>query len=299
MVIKTTGPISIQDIVNEFGGTPPHSLNEYYRGGLFVPNTNANRAIATTGNAIALNQFYGARKEIFLTYLLQGAGGAGGNGLADFSGSGSNNPGEKSGIMTRATYDSLVAANGGSFPSNPANSNYLAVVSGGAGGLHGRQGDITGGRGAASAYGLGGPGGSPNNAAPNPNWGHWGAGGGGGGGDDGSRSYLNLYGSDAAGDAGVGAGAGTRAESQILVDVEVDYVVIAGAGGNPAEIYNYKGGRGVPGYVSFTLSTDDNNTAYEVVNPNDGSQNSHYITNTIRYLRIERNGNVYLGASPP
>jgi hypothetical protein len=299
MAIKTSGPISINNIVAEFGGTAPHSLSEYYRGGQRVPNTNANIAIALSGNPISLNQFYGARKEIILTYLLQGAGGAGGNGLADGNGDGVNNPGQKSGIMTRARFDSLVASNGGTFPSNPADSNYLAVAAGGAGGSHGAQGQITGGTGAASSFGAGGPGGAENSAAPNPTWGHWGAGGGGGGGDDGSTSYLNLYGSDAAGNAGTGAGAGERLESLISIDVDVDYVVIAGGGGNPQERFNYKGGRGVPGFVSFTLSTDANSTTYQVVNPNNGSQDAHYIVNTIRYLRIRRDGTVYLGVTPP
>ena len=62
-------PISIQTIVNEFGGTAPHSLNEYYRGGGLVPNTPTNAAIPTSG-AIALSNFYGSanRSSANFTY---------------------------------------------------------------------------------------------------------------------------------------------------------------------------------------------------------------------------------------
>lgn len=54
--------ISIQTIVNEFGGTAPHSLSEYYRGGGLVPNAPVNSAIPTSGT-IALNNFYGASNQ--------------------------------------------------------------------------------------------------------------------------------------------------------------------------------------------------------------------------------------------
>ena len=39
MAIKTSGTISFTDIVNEFGGAAPYSLNQYYRGGARVPAT--------------------------------------------------------------------------------------------------------------------------------------------------------------------------------------------------------------------------------------------------------------------
>ena len=41
--------ISINTIATEFGGTVPHSLSEYYRGGGLVPNTPGNAAIPTSG----------------------------------------------------------------------------------------------------------------------------------------------------------------------------------------------------------------------------------------------------------
>jgi hypothetical protein len=63
MPLQTSGPISLANIAAEFGGTAPHSLSEYYRGGGLVPNAAANNAIPT-GGAISLNQFYGAANLI-------------------------------------------------------------------------------------------------------------------------------------------------------------------------------------------------------------------------------------------
>jgi hypothetical protein len=61
-------PLSINTIATEFGGTVPHSLNEYYRGGGRVPNIPANSAIPTSGT-IAISNFYGstARSTVTLT----------------------------------------------------------------------------------------------------------------------------------------------------------------------------------------------------------------------------------------
>ena len=38
MAVTSSAPISITDLVTEFGGSAPHSLTEYYRGGSLVPN---------------------------------------------------------------------------------------------------------------------------------------------------------------------------------------------------------------------------------------------------------------------
>lgn len=69
MPIKTSGTITIQDIVNEFGGTAPYSLSQYYRGGGRVPNgPSANANIAVSGS-ISLNQFYGAVNELLISLV--------------------------------------------------------------------------------------------------------------------------------------------------------------------------------------------------------------------------------------
>lgn len=59
MALQTSGAISINDLVAEFGGTAPHSLSEYYRGGALVPDTGTNSGVPTSG-AISLTDFYGA-----------------------------------------------------------------------------------------------------------------------------------------------------------------------------------------------------------------------------------------------
>lgn len=59
MTLQSSGPISIANIVTEFGGVAPHSLNEYYRGGTYVPNISVNNNVPTSGT-ISLSNFYGA-----------------------------------------------------------------------------------------------------------------------------------------------------------------------------------------------------------------------------------------------
>ena len=55
--------ISMTTIATEFGGTVPHSLSEYYRGGGLVPNAPVNAAIPTSGQ-IAMGNFYGSTNRI-------------------------------------------------------------------------------------------------------------------------------------------------------------------------------------------------------------------------------------------
>jgi len=58
MPLQTSGQISLNDIQNEFGGTNPTSITEYYRGGSFVPDTTTNSSIPTSGQ-ISFDDFYG------------------------------------------------------------------------------------------------------------------------------------------------------------------------------------------------------------------------------------------------
>ena len=64
MAVKTSGPLSLLDIQNEFGGEIPIGLDEYYRNGGRVPNNNAN--VAASG-LITMGSFYGAVNEIVAT----------------------------------------------------------------------------------------------------------------------------------------------------------------------------------------------------------------------------------------
>ena len=59
MAVTSSAPIDIGDLVTEFGGSTPHSLTEYYRGGSLGPNTTANNSVPTSG-AISLTDFLGA-----------------------------------------------------------------------------------------------------------------------------------------------------------------------------------------------------------------------------------------------
>jgi Phage tail fibre adhesin Gp38 len=56
MAIGGSGAISLNTIATEFGGTTPHGINEYYRGGSYVSLNN--EGIPTSGQ-IAFNQYYG------------------------------------------------------------------------------------------------------------------------------------------------------------------------------------------------------------------------------------------------
>ena len=59
MAVTSSAPIDIGDLVTEFGGSTPHSLTEYYRGGSLVPNTTTNASVPASG-AISLTDFFGA-----------------------------------------------------------------------------------------------------------------------------------------------------------------------------------------------------------------------------------------------
>ena len=59
MTLQSSGAISLSNIASEFGGSTPHSLSEYYRGGGLVPNHSNTNSIPTSGQ-ISFSQFYGA-----------------------------------------------------------------------------------------------------------------------------------------------------------------------------------------------------------------------------------------------
>ena len=66
MAIKSSGTISFPVIVDEFDGSVPHSIGEYYRGGESVPDVALNSKVPTTG-PISFSDFYGAVNIFFLT----------------------------------------------------------------------------------------------------------------------------------------------------------------------------------------------------------------------------------------
>ena len=61
MTIQTSGEISITDLVSEFGGTAPHAIQEYYKGGSIVDDNSGTTNVPASGE-ISLTDFYGAYK---------------------------------------------------------------------------------------------------------------------------------------------------------------------------------------------------------------------------------------------
>ena len=61
MPVPSSGPVAISDLVDEFGGTAPHSMSEYYRNGVNVPSNNTN---VPTSGAFGLSNARGAVNEI-------------------------------------------------------------------------------------------------------------------------------------------------------------------------------------------------------------------------------------------
>ena len=61
MAVPSSGAIDIKDLQDEFGGSNPISISEYYRGGGLVPTNNTD---VPTSGTVALSDFYGAVNEI-------------------------------------------------------------------------------------------------------------------------------------------------------------------------------------------------------------------------------------------
>jgi len=57
MTLPSSGTISINSLVGEFGGSTPHALSEYYRNGGLVTSGNTN---VPTSGTLSLSDFYGA-----------------------------------------------------------------------------------------------------------------------------------------------------------------------------------------------------------------------------------------------
>lgn len=77
MALQSSGAITLAQIAAEFGGAAPHAISEYYRGGIYVPDTAANIAIPTSGQ-IKLSDFYGAQAAFVVT-VTEGSASPGGN----------------------------------------------------------------------------------------------------------------------------------------------------------------------------------------------------------------------------
>ena len=63
--LPDSGPLDMNDIAGEFGGTTPHSLSEYYRNGGYT--TSNNTSVPTSG-AISIGNFYNCIGEIIILF---------------------------------------------------------------------------------------------------------------------------------------------------------------------------------------------------------------------------------------
>lgn len=69
MALPTSGVLSLSDIAGEFGGAVPHSLSEYYAGGLYVPaGTSGTNGPVPSAGTISIEDFYGTANVISRIY---------------------------------------------------------------------------------------------------------------------------------------------------------------------------------------------------------------------------------------
>ena len=229
MVIKSSGSLSISEIVAEFGGTVPHSLSEYYRGGGLVPNIPQNTNIPTSGS-ISISDFYGAERIFIFTItqnLLQV------NLRTYLISNGWNGTDRATITLAPNTYlwsddTSVAGLTTGSFPGGLTfTNNGFIIGKGGTGGLGG-------GTAAAGVRKNGLPGGPALSAGANftlINNGYVAGGGGGGAAGTSRNDSGELVGSGAGGGAGGGRGGSGSSRLGDGITVESNFLYAGGAGG--------------------------------------------------------------------
>jgi hypothetical protein len=82
MALPSSGPLSINDIAGEFGGSTPHAMSEYYAGGGLVPaGTSGTYGAVPSSGTISIQNFYGTSnfvpvyiEDVFSTWLYNGNG---------------------------------------------------------------------------------------------------------------------------------------------------------------------------------------------------------------------------------
>jgi hypothetical protein len=66
MALPSSGPLSLDDIQTEFGGSNPISLDEYYAGGAYVPaGTSGTYGAVPSSGTISIQNFYGTSKVVY------------------------------------------------------------------------------------------------------------------------------------------------------------------------------------------------------------------------------------------
>lgn len=227
MAIPASGPVTLAALQAEYGGTDPISLNEYYRGGLYVPNGTGTATIPTSG-AITLDNFRGTSKTATVTYAIIGGGGGGGAGRADDGGAGYG----------------LYATSGGA--SSIAGDNIQTITAAGGSGGYSFAFVYNSplGAGQSTIYGPGGAGGFSQSAgSPAPST-SYGAGGGGGGGD-----APSTY--DSSGNKGEGGYAGTYLTGTVEIIYGTTLTIVVGGQGL-GHVAGFPGANGAAGYCQLT-----------------------------------------------
>jgi fibronectin-binding autotransporter adhesin len=235
MAIPLTGPVTLAQLQLEFGGTDPVSMNEYYRGGAFVPDSVRNAGIPTSG-AIGLQQFRGTSKTATVTYAIIGGGGGGGAGRNDDGGAGYG----------------LFATSGGNSSISGTGVQTITAAGGSGGYSYAFIWSSSEGAGQSTIYGAGGAGGLSQSAgSPAPTT-SYGAGGGGGGGDAPSTF-------DSSGNKGEGGRAGTYLTGTVEIAYGTTLNVTIGGQGIGHNAIN-PGANGARGYCQ--ISWDGNTSVF-------------------------------------
>jgi len=235
MSIPLSGPVTLAQLQIEFGGTDPVSMDEYYRGGAFVPNTTRNASIPTSG-AINLEEFRGSSKTATVTYAIIGGGGGGGAGRDDDGGAGYG----------------LYATSGGNSSISGTGVQTITAAGGSGGFSFAFVFSAPPSDGESTIYGPGGAGGATQQYGQSAPSTSYGAAGGGGGGDN-PQTY------DSSGNRGQGGFAGTYLTGTIEVVYGTELTVAIGAQGL-GHLFEYIGGNGAAGYCE--ISWDGNTSTF-------------------------------------
>lgn len=233
MALPASGPLAFTNIQTEFGGTNPIGLNEYYRGGPFVPVSSSTTTIPSSGT-IAANNFYGTANRInvpltigsptynYNVYTQASASPSYVAGISDVAVTVS--PGVQVGSTSTGAYAMLVPSSFSPGDTVTITNNGVIQGMGGAGGpgQFGASNGIPGSVGGNALYvnrpvtiqnnsviaGGGGGGGAGGGYTPDKGPSDWGGGGGGGagynGGAGGGGGYPGGPGSSSSGGGGGG-----------------------------------------------------------------------------------------------
>ena len=204
MAIVSSGTINLSALQNEFGGSNPISISEYYAGAGLVPSgtiNGAGTAIPTSGQ-INLTKFYGAQRiptSLPVRALIIGGGGGGGPRWGGDYGNANGGAGgggyiDASFNLPKGTYSFTIGGGGGNGNGGDTVAFGYTAYGGGRGGGADDQSGSGGGSGGGGAANGGGGGGS---TQPKPTGGNYGN----------QTAYgTNGTGNGSAGGAGGGAG---------------------------------------------------------------------------------------------